>query len=182
MYPSHGVPMKASTDGRSKKFAVAIAQSQRAKCVRRPNNPSIVIDVRGLGDKNSSTLSKTIRNGTSFQQRSISIEEELRTKIPGTPVGTIWNSIRARSRIFLHSNEFVKLGLINGPEDVVRSGRFCFPFPILHINLSATIHFGQTTCCVRGCSATSPSRKDKLDSARITAHCNPRPPHLCPWP
>ena len=63
MYPSHGVPMKASTDGRSKKFAVAIAQSQRAKCVRRPNNPSIVIDVRGLGDKDSSTIRKMFWNG-----------------------------------------------------------------------------------------------------------------------
>ena len=30
---SYGVPMKASTDGKRKKFAIAIAQSQRAKCV-----------------------------------------------------------------------------------------------------------------------------------------------------
>ena len=51
MYPSHGVPVKASTDGRSKKFAVAIAQSQRAKCVRRPNNPSIVSMSEVLGIK-----------------------------------------------------------------------------------------------------------------------------------
>ena len=50
--------------------------------------PSIVIDVRGLGDKNSSTLSKMIWNGTSFQKSSVSIKEELRTKIPGTCVST----------------------------------------------------------------------------------------------
>ena len=39
-------------------------------------------------------------------------------------------------------------------------------------------------CYVRGCSAMSSrdNRKDQLDSARITAHCNPRPPHLCPRP
>ena len=29
MYASHGVPMEASTDGRSKKFAITIAQSER---------------------------------------------------------------------------------------------------------------------------------------------------------
>ena len=58
---SHGVPMKASTDGRSKKFAIAIAKCQRTKRVWRSNNPSIVIDVRGLGDEDSSTLSKVIR-------------------------------------------------------------------------------------------------------------------------
>ena len=121
MYASHGVPMKASTDGRSKKFAIAIAQCQGTKCVCRSNDPSIVIDIRGLGDEDNSTLSKMLWNGTSFQQRSVSIEEELRTKPSGTPVGTIWNSIRARSRIFLQSNEFVKFGLINGPADVVRS-------------------------------------------------------------
>ena len=51
MYASHGVPMKASTDGSSKKLAIAIAQSQRTKCVWRSNDPSIVIDVRGLGEK-----------------------------------------------------------------------------------------------------------------------------------
>ena len=43
--------MEASTDGRSKKFAIAIAECQRAKCVRRSNDPSIVIDIRGLGMK-----------------------------------------------------------------------------------------------------------------------------------
>ena len=39
-------------------------------------------------------------------------------------------------------------------------------------------------CCARGCSAMSSrgNRKDQLDSARITANCNPRPPYLCPWP
>ena len=43
---------------RSKKFAIATAQSQRAKCVWISNDPSIVIDVRGLGDEDSSTFSK----------------------------------------------------------------------------------------------------------------------------
>ena len=52
-------------------------------------------DVRGLGDKNSSTLSKMIWNGTSFQDSSVSMKEELRTK------GTIWNTIWPKSRIFL---------------------------------------------------------------------------------
>ena len=51
MYASHGVPMEASTDRRSEKFAIAIAQRQWAKRVRRSNHPSIVIDVNGLGDK-----------------------------------------------------------------------------------------------------------------------------------
>ena len=39
-------------------------------------------------------------------------------------------------------------------------------------------------CCVRGCCAMNSrgNRKVQLDLARITAHCNPRPPHLCPWP
>ena len=72
-YASHGVPMEDSTDGRSKKFAIAIAQCQRAKSVWRSNDPSIVIDVRGLGDENRPTLSKMYLNGTSFQQRPVSI-------------------------------------------------------------------------------------------------------------
>ena len=62
-----------------------------------------------------------IMNGTSFQKRSVGIEEGLRTKIPGTFAGTKWNSIRARSRIILQSKEVVKLSLINSPADVVRS-------------------------------------------------------------
>ena len=33
MYAPHGVPMEASTDSRSEKFAITIAQSQRTKCV-----------------------------------------------------------------------------------------------------------------------------------------------------
>ena len=58
MYASHDVSMKASTDDRSKKFAVEIAQCQWTKYIWRSNNPSIVIDGCVLGDKNSSTLSK----------------------------------------------------------------------------------------------------------------------------
>ena len=30
----HSAPVKASTDGRNKEFAVTIAQNQRAKCIR----------------------------------------------------------------------------------------------------------------------------------------------------
>ena len=33
MYASHGVPMEASTNSISMKLAIAIAQSQRSKCV-----------------------------------------------------------------------------------------------------------------------------------------------------
>ena len=33
MYASHGVPMEASTDGRSEKFAITIARHQRTKRV-----------------------------------------------------------------------------------------------------------------------------------------------------
>ena len=62
-----------------------------------------------------------IWNGTSFQKSSVSIKEELRTKIPGTHVGNIWNSIRVRSQIFLQSNEVVKLGLIKSSAYVIRS-------------------------------------------------------------
>ena len=60
MYASHGVPMKASTNGRSKKLALAIAQCQRTKRVWRSNNPSIVVDVRGLGDEDSSTFQRNV--------------------------------------------------------------------------------------------------------------------------
>ena len=34
MYASHGIPMEASTDGRSEKLAITSAQCQRAQCVR----------------------------------------------------------------------------------------------------------------------------------------------------
>ena len=62
-----------------------------------------------------------IMNGTSFQKSSVGIKEELRTKIPGTFAGTKWNSVRARSLIFIQSKEVVKLSLINSPTDVARS-------------------------------------------------------------
>ena len=81
----------------------------------------MVINIRCLTDKNSSTLSKMIRNSTSFHKSSVSIKEELRTKIPGTPVGNIWNSVGARSQIFLQSKEIVKLGLMKSPAYVIRS-------------------------------------------------------------
>ena len=50
-----------------------------------------------------------------------SIKEELRTQATSTPVGTIWNSVRVRSRIILQSKEVVKLGLINSPTVVIKS-------------------------------------------------------------
>ena len=88
----HSVPMKAAIYSRGKEFAIAIAQRQRAKSVWRSNDPSKVINVRGLGDKDGSTLSKTIRNSTSFQNSSLCMKEELRTKATSTPVGTVGNS------------------------------------------------------------------------------------------
>ena len=60
-------------------------------------------------------------NGTSFQQTLLSVKEELGAQSPRTSVSAKWNSIGARCRIFLHGNELVKLGPINGPTDVVRS-------------------------------------------------------------
>ena len=44
-------------------------------------------------DKDRPTFSEMFRNSTSFQQILVSIKQELRTKIPGTPVGTMRNSI-----------------------------------------------------------------------------------------
>ena len=55
-------------------------------------------------------------SGTVPPSNSVSIKEEMRAQTPGTPVGTMWYSIRTRSPIFLHSNEFVKLGLVNSPD------------------------------------------------------------------
>ena len=110
---AHSVPMKASTDGRSEKFAIAIAQCSG----RSP----LEIEYSFHCHRYSSAFSDMFWNGTSFQQTLVSVEEELRTETPGTSEGTIWNSIRARSRIFLQSNKFVKRGLINGPADVVMS-------------------------------------------------------------
>ena len=68
MYASHGVPVKASTNGRSKNFAITTAQRQWSKRVWRSNNSFVVINVRGLGDKDRPTSSNMFRNGTSFQQ------------------------------------------------------------------------------------------------------------------
>ena len=81
----------------------------------------MVINLRCLGDEDGPTFSKTIRNIPSLQNGLIGIEEELRTKATSTPVDTVGNSVRARSRIFLQSNEVVELGLINNPINVIRS-------------------------------------------------------------
>ena len=74
-----------------------------------------------LGMKTVLLFSEMFWKGTSFQQRPVSIKEELQTQTPGTLEGTLWNSVRARSRIFFPSDWFVKLGLVNGPADIVRS-------------------------------------------------------------
>ena len=83
MYATHGVPLEASTDSRGEKFAIAIAQCQWTQCVWRSNNSSIVIDVRGLGNKNRPTLSEMFWNGSPFQQRLVSIKKELRAQTTG---------------------------------------------------------------------------------------------------
>ena len=121
MCTSQGVPVNASTDGRSKKFAIAIAQCQRTKCVRRSNNPSKVINIRCLRDKDGPTIGKTIKNSTSLQDGFISIGEELRTQATSTSLDAVGNSVRARSRVFLQCKEFIKFSLINSPTDVIRS-------------------------------------------------------------
>ena len=108
MYASHGVPMEASTDSRSEKFAIAIAQCQRAKCVRRSDDPSMVINIRGFRGKDSPALSEVFWNGSSFQQILVSIKKEPGAQSSRTSVSAIWNSIGARCRIFLHGNELVK--------------------------------------------------------------------------
>ena len=118
MYASHGVPVEASTDSRSKKFAITIAKRQWTKRVGRSNTFSIVIDVRGLGNKDRPAFSKMFRNGTSFQQILVSVEKELGAQPLRTLKGAIRNSIRARCRIFLRSNVFIKF---DGPTDIVRS-------------------------------------------------------------
>ena len=97
---SHSVPMKASTNSRGKQFAITIASRQWAKSVSRSNNPSKIINII-LRDKDH-------ESGTSNPDHS-------------TPVDTVGNSVRARSRIFLQSKEVIKLGLIKSPADVIKS-------------------------------------------------------------
>ena len=113
--------MKASTNSRGKEFAITIAQSKRAKSVKRSNNPSKVISIRCLRDKDGPTFGKTVRNCTSLQDGFTSMKEELRTQATRTSVNAVGNSIKARSRIFLQIKEVIKLGLINSPADVIRS-------------------------------------------------------------
>ena len=88
MNASHGVPVKASTDGRSKKFAITIAQSQRAK---RASGDRMIFPLSSMSEvlkiNYGLTFSKTIRNSTSFQDSFTSIEEEFRTQATTTPVG-----------------------------------------------------------------------------------------------
>ena len=74
-----------------------------------------------LGIKTVLLFGKMLRNGTSFQQILISVEKELGAQPSRTLEGAIRNSIRARCRICLQSNKFIKFGTINGPTDIVRS-------------------------------------------------------------
>ena len=60
----HGVSVKASTDGRRKKFEIAIARCQRAKCVWRSNDPSIVLSAEQSGTAPSSTQVLSATRGT----------------------------------------------------------------------------------------------------------------------
>ena len=126
-YPSHLCLSLfcVSPGGRTTKVKLIIIPASEKTIQRQfaaaAGNPSIVLNVGGLGCKDRPTFSKMFRNGTFFQQILFSVEKELRPKLPGTPVGTKRNSISARSRIFLQSNEFIKFGAINGSTDFVRS-------------------------------------------------------------
>ena len=51
----------------------------------------MVIDVRGLGDKDRLTFSTVFRNGTSFQKIFVSVEKELGAQAPRTPISAIRN-------------------------------------------------------------------------------------------
>ena len=86
MNAPHGVPMKASTDGRSKKFAIAIAQLYQGHQYRNV-----------LGIKDCPAFTKTIKNIPSHQYGLIGIQEELRAKATNTSVDTVVNSVRSRS-------------------------------------------------------------------------------------
>ena len=98
---SHSVPVKASKYGRSKEFAITIAQSQRAKCVRISDDPSIVMKHQMSQGQRRSYFGKTIRDSAPFQNSFVSIKEELRTQTTSSPVDTVGNSVRFRSRVFL---------------------------------------------------------------------------------
>ena len=114
------VPLKSLTDGRSNKFENTIAQRQRARCVRRSNFPSIVIDARSLWVK---------KNFLHNDQELHLLPKELQTHwrgiastdTPSTPVRTMWNSVRTKKRIFLQSKEFVDPRLISRAADVIKS-------------------------------------------------------------
>ena len=56
--------------------------------------------------------SKVFRDGTPFKQILISVEKEPRSQAHRTPFGAMRNS-RARCRIYLQGNEFIKIGTIN---------------------------------------------------------------------
>ena len=74
-----------------------------------------------LGIKTVLNSAKMFRDGTSFQQILISVEKELGAQATRTRIGGIRNSIKARCRIFLQSNEFIKFGTVKDPTDVGRS-------------------------------------------------------------
>ena len=81
----------------------------------------IVIDVRGLGDKDRPTFSEMFRNGFSPTDTFYLIKRNWEPSHPSTRKDVIRNSIGARCRIFLQSNEFIKFGTINGPTKIVSS-------------------------------------------------------------
>ena len=74
-----------------------------------------------LGLKNRPPFGKAFRNGSSFQLTFVSVEQELRAQASRTSMSATRDSVRAKCRILLQGNEFVKLGSISGPADVVRS-------------------------------------------------------------
>ena len=84
MNAPHGVPVKASTCGRSKKFAITVAQHQLSKRVRGSNDSSIVIGVQRLWDEDSPTFSKLLGNSTTFQQKPLSMVKKLGAQSPRT--------------------------------------------------------------------------------------------------
>ena len=56
-----------------------------------------------------SSMSEVLGIKTVLLSGKCSVEKELRTQASRTPISAIWNSVRARCRIFLQGNEFVKL-------------------------------------------------------------------------
>ena len=82
---------------------------------------SIVIDVRGLGDKDRPAFSEMLRNGTSFRQKLTSVEKELGAQLSRTLTGAIRDSNGARCRLLLQSSGFVKTRYDQRSTHIVKS-------------------------------------------------------------